>query len=237
MQQALLGTLALVGAGEYLPKVEGLDRFLLGQTPTPARVVVLPTAAVPDGSTVTERWASMGVEHFSKLGAQVEPVMLLTRADAEDERIVNKLAAANFVYFSGGKPRYLLETLQGTRAWEVIKQIFQGGGIVAGCSAGAMVMGGALFDFPQVWRTRPALGLAPNIVVIPHFDELPTIFADNATRAAEKHIVAGIDGGTALIGSHNGWLVQGVGGVTIFHGKNKMRYSAGEAVPLEPLRA
>ncbi len=235
MQQASLGTLALVGAGEYLPKVEGVDRFLLAQTPSPAHVVVLPTAAVPDGPTVTERWARMGVEHFSKLGAQVEPVMLLTRTDADDEQIVKKLASANFVYFSGGKPRYLLETLEGTRAWEIIKQIFQHGGVVAGCSAGAMVMGGALFDFPQVWRTRPALGLAPDIVVIPHFDELPAIFADNATRAAAKHIVAGIDGGTALIGRQGNWLVQGVGGVTIFHGKNKMRYAAGEAVPLAPL--
>ena len=72
------GTVALVGSGEYLPPIEPLDHWLLGRLSEPGRVVVLPTAAAPDGPGVPERWNRMGVEHFTKLGAAVTPIMLLT---------------------------------------------------------------------------------------------------------------------------------------------------------------
>src|SRR5262245_56254586 len=107
-----IGTLALVGSGEFLPPIRPLDKKLLEHIQGEQHVVVLPTASAPDGTGVPERWAKMGVEHFSALGAQVEPVMLLTREDAENPAVVEQIELANFVYFSGGKPRYLLETLQ-----------------------------------------------------------------------------------------------------------------------------
>jgi cyanophycinase len=230
------GTVALVGSGEYLPTILPVDRYLLTRIAAVPRVVVLPTAAVPDGATVAERWARMGVEHFTKLEAQVEAVMLNTRADAEDAAIIAKLAEANFIYFSGGKPGYLLETLQGTQAWAAIEHVFANGGVLAGCSAGAMVLGGEFFDFPQVWRTRPALGVVPGIAVIPHFDEIPSFFADNAIKAAAgKVTVVGIEGATALVGSRADWTVRGTGGVTLFVGRSKTRYTEGQAVPLPPL--
>ncbi len=159
--------------------------------------------------------------------------MLLDRADAEDDEIATRLAAANFIYFSGGKPRYLLETLQGTASWQAILNVFTTGGIVAGCSAGAMVLGGDVFDFPQVWRTIPALGLVPRIAVIPHFDELPSWLADTITRGRHKTKVVGIDGATALVGPNDQWMVYGRGGVTVFTEKGKKRYMAGEVVPLD----
>src|SRR5947209_3866746 len=143
------GTIALVGAGEYLPPIIAVDKILLEQTPGTPRVVVLPTAAAPDGDGVPQRWADMGVTHFTKLGAAVEPVMLLNRADANKSKIVAQIAAANFIYLSGGKPRYLLETLQGTAAWQAMLNVLSAGGVLAGCSAGAMVLGAKLFDFPQ----------------------------------------------------------------------------------------
>ena len=34
------------------------------------RVVILPTAAAPDGEATFRRWADMGVVHFSALGAE-----------------------------------------------------------------------------------------------------------------------------------------------------------------------
>lgn len=235
MAQVQYGTLALIGSGEYLPKIETVDQQLLERLQQTPRVVVLPTAAATEGQVVIQRWADMGVAHFQRLGATVEPVMLLTRADADRREIVTQIERANFVYFSGGKPRYLLESLQGSRAWEAIKHILTSGGVVAGCSAGAMVMGQEFFDFPQVWHARPALGVVPDLAVIPHFDEVPSFFADNAIRAAGKLIIAGIEGSTALVGSSSGWMVIGSGGVTIFANKSRMRYTQGQVVPLDPL--
>lgn len=229
------GKIALVGAGEYLPTMAAVDSMLLQRIEGEPRVVVLPTAAVPDGKVITERWAQMGTDYFSRLGASVEPVMLLTRDDANNAAIVTKLATANFIYFSGGKPNYLLQTLKDTLAWQAIKGIFSTGGVVAGCSAGAMVMGGTIFDFPQVWQKRQALGLVPGIAVIPHFNELPALILDTIARAASKETIVGIDGATALVWSDGEWKAEGSGGVTLFKEKGKVRYTAGESLPLAPL--
>lgn len=227
------GTVALVGAGEYLPTMLPVDKMLLERVNGTAHVVVLPTASAPDGAGVPERWAQMGVEHFTQLGAAVEPIMLLNRADAENAEVVARLAAANFIYFSGGKPRYLLETLQDTASWQAILGVFAAGGIVAGCSAGAMVLGGEVFDFPKVWHTLPALGLVPGIAVIPHFDELPSGLLSTIARGRNSARVVGIDGATALVGSNNQWIVCGRGGVTVFTKSGKRRYVEGEAVTLD----
>src|SRR3989440_12663231 len=227
------GTLALVGAGEFLPPIAPVDAMLLERVDGTPHVVVLPTASAPDGPGVPERWAKLGIDHFSQLGASAEAVMLLERGDADDDSIVARVAAANFVYFSGGKPRYLLEALKGTAAWQAIMDVLAVGGVLAGCSAGAMVLGGELFDFPQLWRTIPALGLAPGIIVIPHFDEIPAAFTSSINHTKRKLTLVGIDGSTALVRSNAHWNVLGSGGVTIFSGKHKTRYGSGEQVPLD----
>ncbi len=227
------GTVALVGAGEYLQGMLPVDKKLLERVDGTPKVIVLPTASAPDGPGVPERWANMGVEHFAQLGIIAEPVMLLNHTDAEDIKIASKLEEANFIYFSGGKPRYLLETLQGTRSWQAILEVFAAGGIIAGCSAGAMVLGGEVFDFPQIWRTIPALGLVPGIAIIPHFDELPSLMISTVTHTRHKSTIVGIDGTTALVGSDHTWTVSGRGSVTVFTQKVKQQYVEGDTVPLD----
>jgi cyanophycinase len=226
------GKIALVGAGEYLPTMASVDKALLGYLATTPRVVVIPTAAVPDGPVITERWAHMGVEHFSQLGVHVEPVMLQTREDANTMDIVTRLASANFVYFSGGKPQYLLQTLQDTLAWQAIKNIFVSGGVVAGCSAGAMVLGGVIFGFPQFKQKQQALGLVPDIAIMPHFDELPALLTQAIDRLNTKETIVGIDGPTALVWANGRWTVQGSGTVTVLKKPEKVRYTAGQQVAL-----
>ncbi len=227
------GTVALVGAGEYLEGMLPVDKKLLERVNGTPRVVVLPTASAPDGEGVPERWARMGVEHFAQLGVSAEPVMLLNRTDADNAEISLHISESNFIYFSGGKPRFLLETLQGTRSWQAILDVFSAGGIIAGCSAGAMVLGGVVFDFPQIWRTIPALGLVPGIAIIPHFDELPALMVGTITRGKRKSTIVGIDGTTALVGSGHQWIVHGRGSVTVFAKNGKQRYVESEVVPLD----
>ncbi len=226
------GTLALVGSGEFMPPIEPLDRLLLERLAGPARVVVLPTASAPDGPGVPERWANMGVEHFSRLGAAVEPVMLLTRADAESDALAEQIAAANFVYFSGGKPQYLVDVLRDTPCWRAIAGVFTAGGVVAGCSAGAMALAERMVDFPRLWRTLPALGLASGIAVIPHFDEFPGMFTNLGRMASGQISVVGVPGSTGLVGSDHHWTVQGRAAITVFSSKGKQTYAPGEQVPL-----
>ncbi|MFN8463585.1 MAG: hypothetical protein U0X93_17670 [Anaerolineales bacterium] len=79
------GLIALVGAGEYLPVMDDVDRYLLSSVnaKTP-RVVCLPTAAGQEGDESVNRWSRMGVEHFQKLGADVQALRIIDKESAND---------------------------------------------------------------------------------------------------------------------------------------------------------
>jgi cyanophycinase-like exopeptidase len=100
-----------------------------------------------------------------------------------------------------------------------------------------MAMGAALFDFPKFWHTLPALGLAPGLVIIPHFDEIPKLMLASLKSSDQDTTVVGVDGSTALVGRQGHWTVYGRGGVTVFEQKQRIRYSEGQEVrlPLPPL--
>ncbi len=232
----MAGTLALVGAGEYLETMESVDRQLLARAGG-TRVVVLPTASAPDGPGVPERWNRMGVEHFTKLGVQVDGIMALDHADCDDPATADRVRAANLVYFSGGKPDYLRRTLQGTALWRAVEEVLARGGVLAGCSAGAMIMGGYVPDFssrmgvPSIRKWEPAFALVPTAIVVPHYNEFPEMVSGLMFRGRpEGTFVIGIDGNTALVGSGEDWQVMGRGRVTIRHGSESQRYTDGQRV-------
>ena len=56
----------------------------------------------------------MGVEHFAALGAEVEPVLVRDRFDADDAAHVQAIGEADLIYLSGGKPGHLTEPLVGS---------------------------------------------------------------------------------------------------------------------------
>jgi cyanophycinase len=234
----MAGTLALVGAGEFLESMSAVDRQLLDRAGG-NRVVILPTASAPDGAGVPERWIAMGVDHFTRLGAQAEGVLALDRAGCEDATHADRVRAANLIYFSGGKPDYLRRTLDGAAVWAAVQQVLDRGGVVAGCSAGAMIMGGHVPEFslkagvPWINRWHESFALLPDAIVAPHYDEFPEMMvAAMFGRRPPGSYLIGIDGHTALVGFDQAWQVLGAGRVTIQRGRQKMRYTAGQSVSL-----
>jgi cyanophycinase len=235
-----MGTVVLVGAGEFLESMRPVDEVLL-QKAGGRRVVVLPTASAPDGPGVPERWARMGTEHFRSLGAEVEAVMALDREACLEEGAADLVRSADLVYFSGGKPGYLFQTLTSTPVWSAVLQVLSRGGVLAGCSAGAMILGGYLPDFsgpggmPVPGRWARAFGVLPDTMVIPHFNEIPrpmrSLFAALGPRDTR---VVGIDAGTALAGDAQGWVVLGAGNVAVGRGRRPALFRAGDRVPLPP---
>ncbi len=232
------GTLALAGAGEFLDSMKAVDAQLLDRAGG-NNVVILPTASAPDGAGVPERWISMGVDHFTRLGAQADGVLALDRASCDNPAHADRIRAANLVYFSGGKPDYLRQTLDGTAVWAAVHEVFERGGVVAGCSAGAMIMGGYVPEFsiklglPWIDRWQASFALIPNAVVAPHYDEFPEVLSNLLFgRRPPGSYLIGIDGHTALVGSDQTWQVLGAGRVTVRHGRTTKRYTAGQAVAL-----
>lgn len=231
------GTLALVGAGEFLDPMNGVDRELLKRSGG-TQVAVLPTASAPDGPGVPDRWAKMGVDHFNALGAQTDGVLALDRDQCNDPALADRVHAANLVYFSGGKPDYLFQTLVDTRVWAAVKSVYDRGGVIAGCSAGAMIMGAYVpsfkvqFGLPHIVQWQPAFELVPNSIVVPHYNEFPEFVSRLMFRAPKDTIMIGVDGNTALVGSNGTWTTLGQLRVTLRINGKTTRYLNGQTVPL-----
>jgi cyanophycinase-like exopeptidase len=233
------GPVALVGAGEFLPEMLEFDAGLLAATGrSRPRVVILPTASYPDGEEVFTRWASMGTTHFGQLGAEVEPVLVRDRAGADDPAAVQAIGEADLVYLSGGKPSYLMGVLDGSAVGRAMTEAHARGVVLAGCSAGAMVLASHAFDFrfglvPWPLRWRRGLGFIPGASVVPHYDAWPEpLTALVALQAPRGSRVVGIDEGTAVVGRDGAWQVHGRSRVTVWRGRHRDRYRAGDTFRL-----
>ncbi len=217
--------LALVGSGEYLPPMMAVDQALLRRLNQPPRVVCLPTAAGTEGAKRISYWSELGVTHFTHLGAAAEAVAVVDRASAHDEALVARIRQANFVYLSGGKPDYLYQTLANSPTWAAIETVLADGGVLAGCSAGAMILGEKFFGFPG-WKN--GFGYLPGITIVPHFEEIPdTMLQPIRLLAGRKLTLLGIEGNTCLVQNGTQYEVLGDGGVTVWKHKGKTRYMAG----------
>jgi cyanophycinase len=220
------GTLALVGSGEYLPAMEPVDRFLVSCLQGPADVVCLPTAAGTEGPERIAYWSNLGTGHFTRLGAaRVDALPLIDRPSAQNPAFADRIRSANFVYLSGGKPDYLYNTLADTPAWQAIVSVLDHGGVVAGCSAGAMIFG-ARTATGFFSGTQKAFGFLSDAFVLPHFDEIPGWIARLVPALAKDLTLVGVEGYTALVCTANGVRVEGSGGVTIGRGGRRTRYTS-----------
>jgi cyanophycinase len=180
----------------------------------------------------------MGVGHFGALGAEVEPVLVRDRAGADDPAAAQAIGEADLVYLSGGKPAYLMGALDGTGVGRAIVDAHERGAVIAGCSAGAMVLAGHAFDFrfrvtPWPLRWRAGLGFVPGATVLPHYDAWPEpLSALVVMQSPRGGVVLGIDEETALIGRDGAWQVQGRSRVTVWRGRRRDRYRAGDSFRL-----
>ena len=226
------GLITLAGSGEYLPVMENVDRHLLdslnlnGRKP---RVVCLPTAAGREGDASINRWSSMGIEHFQKLGAEVSALRIIDRASADEAQWESFLEEADLVYFSGGDPGYLHQTMNGSRAWRAAQRAWERGAIYAGCSAGAMILGKRMPSF-RLAGTQEGFGLVPATFIIPHFDAIPGIWKP-LVFALQKQLkkgerMIGVDENTALVGRLGSeWTVMGPGKVHVFTREGNLTFT------------
>ena len=195
------GRLALVGSGEYLPVMHEIEEWLLQDQPP--RYVQLATAAAPEGQRPLDNWHRLGAAAARRLGAEQVIIDVRTREDANDPKWAAAISGAGLIYLSGGNPGFLARTLIGTLVWQAIEREWRLGSALAGCSAGAMALGGYVPDFrhPRAGGVD-GLGVVPDIRVLPHFDRYTKWVPDFAMRplVAPGSYIVGIDEDTALIG-------------------------------------
>lgn len=229
------GPIALVGSGEYTDAMLDVDKVLLDGRPP--RYVQIPTAAAPEGENVLNKWIGMGITHAEKLGVEPVPLRVRTRADADDPAIVAQLGEAGLVYFSGGNPAFLTETMRDTLLWREVVRLWEAGTALGGCSAGAMAFGGWVLDIRHPTKPGlPGLGLVPGIRVLPHFDRflgrMPDVLVRPFLRPVDGVASVGIDEDTALVGGPGTYTVMGRQSAWLLAGGHRREFPSGSTFPL-----
>ncbi len=162
------------------------------------------------------------------MGVKAESLPVIDQPSANKVEYAERIRQANFIYLSGGKPDYLYRTLAGSLVWAAIMEVLKQGGVVAGCSAGAMIMGEFIPGFPH---SKPGFSLLESTFIMPHFNELPKAMIHTLhLMIGDGQTLLGIDGNTALVGENDDWQVVGSGGVLVWNQREKRRYIDGEQV-------
>lgn len=231
-----MGSIALVGGDEFRPDCEPMDRTLLaGIERQPPRVIIIPTAAARQGPAIA---AKHGERWFGRLGAQTSALMIVSELEASDPKLLAALDGADLIYLTGGDPALLLRIMQGSAFAEALRRRARADALIAGSSAGAMVLGAAMRYGGANWT--PTLALAPRVAVLPHHGESPRadwqgLRASLATIAPDATPL-GIPTATACvqtIGAEE-WRVVGAHPVTMYEAAGPRQVAPGERFTLAP---
>ena len=226
------GYLLLAGGAEFgglmsLPDQRALE--LAGGLATPTAII--PTAAAPDQNH--QRAGNNGVRWFRGLGAtDVSTLPIVDGASAGDPALAEQMRRARLIYLLGGFPGYLGETLRGSLCWQAALDAYASGAVLAGSSAGAMVLCQYYFD-PAHNQVIEGLNLLPNTCVLPHHNTFGQNWSKRLAGLLPGVVLLGIDERTGLIDDGPGarrasWRVYGQGGVTLYRREQRVTYQVGQ---------
>ena len=225
------GRLALVGGDEFRPGCESMDAAILAATGKSSPVVlIVPIAAAFENPALA---ADNGVRHFRALGADAAPLMALGLDHAMDAGMAAEAESADIVYLTGGSPSHLLDTLRDSLLLGGIQAMLERGGMLAGSSAGAMVMGSRM----RFREWRRTLGIAAGIATLPHHErsDPDTVVEELRSMPDDLTAVFGIDGAAGVLSGPDGWTALGAGRVTVYEGGGWRRFEHGESFSIGAL--
>lgn len=236
----MIGSIALVGSGEYLPAMSEFENSLIedgiGNQKAPVYVQI-PTAAGRESRDRLLFWQELGRAQAERLGVQQIFLPIFDRDAANNKEYVAQIRDSALIYMSGGDPHYLANTLRGTPVLDAIVENWNSGGSIAGCSAGAMVMSSKIPNF-RISRSAPTDGfnLLPDLRVIPHFNKFFKWIPDSAAKvlldAPGDSVLIGIDELTALVqrSGQQEWRVFGEAKVHILKGMPTQQLAHDEGI-------
>jgi cyanophycinase len=226
------GPLALVGGDELKPGNEPQDRILV-EAAGDGPAYMIATAAArqrPDLAVANaQRW-------FGELGLEIVELPLTKRSHATSPEIAAMARSGRFFYLVGGDPGLVPKVLADSPVWSAIVDAWRDGAALAGSSAGAMAMGAWTLIRDRMpgddrRRYRDALGLVPNVAVVPHLSTFGERWIPSALEAApEEAVLLGIDEQTAAVFLDGSWRVEGPRTVSVISRGQRETFVSGAPI-------
>jgi cyanophycinase len=223
-------TLFAIGGGEMTEAPDILDEFLGLLKDTPDEHIVVMTVATNEPKEVGRKYSSMfrnrGVKHVSV-------VDISDRDDSFDKRAIKKIHDADALFFTGGDQLHVTSLMGGSPLNDIIYEKIDKGFIIAGTSAGAMMMSDAMIvsgknDIPPKSggvEIAPGMNLLDGTIIDTHFSQRGRHGRLMTALAHFPQLLGiGLDERTAICQSNGKLKVIGEGVVTIMDARG-MRHS------------
>jgi cyanophycinase len=181
-----------------------------------SRISIIPAAAAPDENH--ERAGANGIRWFQDLGAKdVSVLPLIDRSSAGDTAVVEALRQSKLIYLLGGFTHHLGQSLAGSDSQEAMVEALENGAVIAGSSAGAMVLCEFYYN-PRADEVVDGLNLVPGACVLPHHNTFGKNWEPRLKQLIPDTCLIGIDEETGMLddGPLNSWRVYGKGKVTLY---------------------
>jgi cyanophycinase len=177
--------------------------------------------------------------HFHDLGVKkVSHLSIAAPEEARDPKLLKVLEGAKTIFFTGGDQLRITSKLGGTEIEQFIFKLYHAGGLVAGTSAGASVMGQTMLvggensESHKIgnWMMAPGLGLVPGIIIDQHFAQRGRIGRLlGAVALNPANLGIGIDEDTAIIVEESKFEVIGSNAVYVIDGHHVTYTNISEA--------
>ncbi len=145
--------------------------------------------------------------------------MAIDETSSSDEDALRSLTSSGLIYFTGGSPSHLFHVLRSTNLWEMVRSKWADGAVLAGSSAGAMVLGGWMLapGDPPSWVQT--IGAVANVAVLPHYERWGAERRDRAVATRPSRVtLLGVPGAGGVIferGTTDGRVIGDLA-VTVF---------------------
>ncbi|HEY0428628.1 MAG TPA: cyanophycinase [Pyrinomonadaceae bacterium] len=224
-------TLFAIGGGEIADAPDILDEFLVLLKDKPDAHIVVMTVSTNEPKEVGRKYSAMfrnrGVKHVSVVDVS-------DRIDSFSEAAGKKIASSDALFFSGGDQLHVTSLMGGSPLNRIIyEKVEKGGFIIAGTSAGAMMMSDSMIisgrnDIaPKSGGVEiaPGMNLLKGTIIDTHFSQRGRHGRLMMALAHFPQLLGiGLDERTAICQSNGEFKVIGEGVATIMDAR-EMKHS------------
>ena len=209
-------------------EAQDFDNVLLSYINNPY-VLTFSTAAGKESEEKQEYWENLANTHFKSLNVRHKHIKARNKEEIINNDVLYEISKSNFVYFSGGNPQHLFNSINNNKFINELLRIKKEG-ILAGCSAGSMIMGERMIK-------GKGLNFIKNSIIVPHYGESYYSWITNTIKILNKgkYKLICLEKDTYFVINESKIKIIGKNNIHIIYKKDHQTFSDGDTLDLSIL--